>query len=109
MIYLSASDAGTATNIWLGLGGPNEAERRALISGLRELGVLSRLLLVDWGWGRLFDLGDEVSISDYLVEREVRWKELSEKMQKCRLEEVATRAAQHASDKNKRRWWRFFR
>ncbi len=109
VIYVSASEAGTASNIWLGLGGPNEMERHALLSGLRKLRGCSQLLLVDWGWGRLFKLEDEASISDYLLEREARWKELSEKIRQRLLEEADAKAAQQASDRSKRRWWQFFR
>lgn len=109
VIYVSASEAGTASKIWLGLGGPNETERHALISSLRNLRGCSQLLLVDWGWGQLFRLEDEAGISEYFLEREARWKELSDKLRQRRLEEANEKTRQQATDKSRRRWWQFFR
>ena len=109
VIFISTNEAQAVSNIWLGLGGPGEAERAALLSALRSLSAFSSLLLVDWAWGRLFLLDDENAISQYLVEREVHIKKVWETIRQRRLQEAEEKARQEALENRRpRRWWRIF-
>lgn len=110
VIFISTNEANAVSNIWLGLGGPGEAERGALLAALRSLSAFSSLLLVDWAWGRLFLLDDEIAISQYLVEREIHMNKVCETIRQRRLQEAEEKVRQEAFEKRRpRRWWQIFR
>lgn len=54
------------------------------------------MLLVDWGWGRLFRADDGASLAPYLAEREAHWSGIAE----------ATHASK--SERMARPWWKFW-
>lgn len=108
VICVSTDDSGGVSNLWLGLGGPNQTERDSLISAMRELRQFAKLLFVDWGWGRLYLLDDEEGISKYLVEREVEFASFR-KMHQQPMQEAKREMPQKPPVKNRRRWWQLFR
>lgn len=83
-------------HIWLGLGWPGLAAQRSLLNALGDLGNLQPFLLVDWGWGRLYRVGDDAALASYLAEREAHWRNISEAMQASR------------SERKARPWWKFW-
>jgi hypothetical protein len=107
VICVTTDDSGGVSNLWLGLGGPNQTERDSLISAMRELRQFAKLLFVDWGWGRLYLLDDEDGISQYLIEREVTFESFR-KMHQQRMQEAKREMPQKIPAKNRRRWWQFF-
>lgn len=109
VVFISFCDAGAVSNIWLGLGGPNDAERRALLSALRQLQTLSGLLLFDWAWGGLFLLEDQDGICRYLEARELHMKRITETNTQRRKQEADEKAKQVASKASPRRWWQVHR
>lgn len=95
-VFLEFAHDGTVQHIWLGLGGPGAEAQRSLLKALGDLGNLHPMLLVDWGWGRLFRSDDGASLASYLAEREAHWSVIAE----------ATHASK--SERMARPWWKFW-
>lgn len=74
---------GVVSAIWFALEPGDEA---SVASALTTFSALSRwrLLLVDWGWGRVMPLNDGAAIEAYLRERVRVFRELSEKFERDR-------------------------
>jgi hypothetical protein len=82
VVFVCANEAGVVDQVWLGLDGPAESEQASLLAALQKLSGLGSLLLVDWGWSRLFALTDQEGISRYLEERESRFRAILEEIRK---------------------------
>ncbi|MEN9493671.1 MAG: hypothetical protein RJA63_4120 [Pseudomonadota bacterium] len=95
-VFLEFAHDGTVQHIWLGLGRPGAEAQRSLLKALGDLGNLHPMLLVDWGWGRLFRADDGASLASYLAEREAHWSGIAE----------ATHASK--SERMARPWWKFW-
>lgn len=101
VVYLSTTPSGIVDHLWLGLGGPAEPARDALVAALVDFSTLGELLFVDWGWGRLFSLSDRVGLGSYLGEREAHMKAFRERFQSMQQPKAG-------DGKTKAPWWKFW-
>lgn len=88
-IFASHPD-GVVSAIWFALPPSDEA---SVASALATFSALSqwRLLLVDWGWGRVIPLSDAVALEAYLREQMQVFRELSEKFERDRKQRYSTK------------------
>jgi hypothetical protein len=63
-------------NIWMTLNIRNQVQIDSAIQIFKALSGICKLILVDWGWGFLSELDDNLEIENYLNKREEAFKRI---------------------------------